>query len=167
MEKTPMTFCCICCLRKHVLSAVRPHSTLILKAYMQKFEAGGFVDPGRKWRFQTGAQEKNLLFHLYLLLLYWWMDAACLCPAYLLNLHKFYFWAIIISRPCCRVGSWGAASSLLSFHWIPELWILILSRNFAMETVVTKWLHGKGEPPSGFELWSAENNLIISICKEP
>lgn len=59
MEEISMTFCFICCLRKHVLSAVRPHSMLILKAYMQKFETGGFVDPGRKSRFQTESQEEK------------------------------------------------------------------------------------------------------------
>lgn len=75
----------------NVLSAVRPHSMLILEAYRQKFEAGGFVDPGRKSRFQTGAQEKNLLFHLYLLLLYWWMDAACPCRGFVLLI----FWICI------------------------------------------------------------------------
>lgn len=102
MEKIPMTFCCTCCLRRDMLSMVRPHSMQILKACMQKFETRGFVDPGRKSRFQTGAQKKNLPFHQYLLLLYWWMDAARLCcgfcPIYLLNLCTFYFWAIVVSR---------------------------------------------------------------------
>lgn len=72
VEKNPHVFLLRILLEKHVLSAVRPHSMLILKAYMQEFETGGFVDPGRKSRFQTEAQEKNnLLFHLYLLFLYW------------------------------------------------------------------------------------------------
>lgn len=170
VEKTPWLFV-VYVAWGNVLSAVRPHSMLILEAYRQKFEAGGFVDPGRKSRFQTGAQEKNSpvpsVFAFALLMNGCSLPVSWFCPAYLLNLHKFYFWAIIISRPCRRVGSWGAASSLLSSHWIPELWILLLSRNFVMETIGTKWLHGKGEPPSGFELQSTENNLVISICKGP
>lgn len=43
-----------------MLSMAGPHSMLILKACMQKFETGGFVDPGRKSRFQTGTQKKKI-----------------------------------------------------------------------------------------------------------
>lgn len=109
VEKNPMTFCFICCLRKHMLSAVRPHSMLILKAYMQKFETGGFVDPGRKSRFQTEAQEEKSVvpsvFVFALLINGCSLPVSWFCPAHLLNLHKLYFWAIIISRPGHRVGS--------------------------------------------------------------
>lgn len=74
-----MSFCYIFCLRKHVLSAVRPHSMLILKAYMQKFETGGFVDPGRKSRFQTEAQEKKICCSICVCFSFTdkWMQFAC------------------------------------------------------------------------------------------
>lgn len=47
-------------LQKTCAIAARPHSMLILKVYMQKFETGGFVDPGIKSRFQTEAWEKKI-----------------------------------------------------------------------------------------------------------
>lgn len=117
LEKIPMTFCCTCCLRKDMLSVARPHSMLILKVYMQKFETGGFIDPGRKSRFQTGAQKKtpfSSIFALALLMNGCVLPVLWFCPVYLLNLHAFYFWAIIVSRAGCKVGSWRATSSLPS-----------------------------------------------------
>lgn len=114
-------------------NTARPHTTLILKAYMQKFETGGFVDPGRKSRFQTGAQGKKPLvpsiFAFALLMNGCSLPVSWFCPAHVLNLHKLYFWAIIISRPSCKVGSWGASilsfTEFLSFgscFWAEILW---------------------------------------------
>ena len=84
---------------------------------------------------KPGLRKKNLLFHQYLLLLYRWMDAACLCCGFccvsLLNLHTFYFWAIIVSRAGHRVGSWRAAlpppSSLSLNFWA---WGLAFEQKF-------------------------------------
>lgn len=70
MEKNLHDFLLHMLLEKTCAVAARPHSVLIPKAYMQKFETGGFVDPGIKSRFQTEAWEKTNLFHLYLLLLF-------------------------------------------------------------------------------------------------
>lgn len=158
-------------LQKTCAVAARPHSMLILKVYMQKFETGGFVDPGIKSRFQTeawGKQSVPPVFAFALLINGCTLPVSWFCPAYLLNLHQLHFWAIVISRPSHKVGSWGAASVLPpSLSLNSELWVLLLSRSFVMEAVGSEWLHGKCEPPQGLELWSTENNLMISICKAP
>lgn len=78
LEKIPMTFCCTRCLRKDMLSVARPHSMLILKMYMQKFETGGFIDPGRKSRFRTGVQKKIACFiNICSCFIDEWMRLAC------------------------------------------------------------------------------------------
>lgn len=128
-----MTFCCTCCLRKDMLSMVRPHSMQILKA-CKSLKLEVLLTLEEKADSRLGLRKK-ISFHQYFFLLYWWMDAAhlcCgLCPVYLLNLRTFYFWAIIVSRAGHKVGSWRALLSLpssLSLNF--WAWGLAFEQNF-------------------------------------
>lgn len=135
----PMTFCCTCSLRKHMLSMVRHHSMKILKAYIQKFETGGFVDPGRNSRLQTGAQKKknkspvSSIFALALVLngcsspVLWVLSCLSSDFAYTLFLGNYSFQ----SWPQGRQLKSHIISSILSFtkflslgscFWTKKLW---------------------------------------------
>lgn len=126
-----------------------------------------FYWPWKKKQIPNRGSEKkspvSSIFALALLTNGCGLPVLWFCPVYLLNLHAFYFWAIIVSRAGCKVGSWRATSSLPSSFSL-NFWAWGLAF-FVMGTVGTRLLQGKCQPPSGFELWSAENNLIFQSAK--